>query len=188
LIERLRRARRHGALQMSRLTIFAAVLGGCCALPFAASAHITLEKQEATVGGGYKAVFRVPHGCAGSPTVALHIRIPEGVINVKPQPKAGWQVAVVKGKYEKSYTLYGNTLTEGVKQVDFTGGNLSDDFYDEFVLNTTLAGDLPPNTTLYFPVVQDCVTGTDRWIEIPEAGKSAEDYENPAPGLKLIAK
>ena len=172
---------------MSRLYLVA-VLGGVLMFPFTASAHITLEKQEAKVGGGYKAVFRVPHGCAGSPTIAIHIQIPEGVINVKPQPKAGWQLATVKGKYAKSYTLYGNTLTEGVKQVDFTGGNLPDEFYDEFVLNTTLAGDLKPDTTIYFPIVQDCVSGTDRWIEIPAAGKSADDYETPAPGLKLLAK
>lgn len=173
---------------MTKRVFIAALLGASVAFPLAASAHITLERQEAKVGGGYKAVFRVPHGCAGSPTVAIHIQIPEGVINVKPQPKAGWQVATVKGKYEKSYTLYGSTLTEGVKQVDFTGGNLPDDFYDEFVLNTTLAGDLPADTTIYFPVVQDCTSGTDRWIEIPAAGKTAEDYENPAPGLKLLEK
>jgi uncharacterized protein YcnI len=173
---------------MRKFSFVAALVGGAIAFPFAASAHITLEKQEAKVGSGYKAVFRVPHGCAGAATVGIHIQIPEGVINVKPQPKPGWQVATVKGKYDKSYTLYGNTLTEGVKQVDFTGGNLPDDFYDEFVLNTTLAGDLKPDTTIYFPVVQDCATGTDRWIEIPEAGKTAEDYEMPAPGLKLLAK
>jgi uncharacterized protein YcnI len=165
-----------------------ALAGGVLALPLAASAHITLEKQEAKLGGGYKAVFRVPHGCSGSPTVAIHIQIPEGVINVKPQPKAGWQLATVKGKYDKPYPLYGNTLTEGVKQVDFTGGNLPDEFYDEFVLSTTLAGDLQPDTMIYFPVVQECASSTERWIEIPEAGKTAEDYDMPAPGLKLLAR
>jgi uncharacterized protein YcnI len=175
-------------MQMRKLTFVAALVGSALAFPLAASAHITLEKQEAKVGGGYKAVFRVPHGCSGAATTAIHIQIPEGVINVKPQPKGGWQLATVKGKYEKSYTLYGSTLTEGVKQVDFTGGNLPDEFYDEFVLNTTLAGDLPADTTIYFPVVQECGSSTDRWIEIPEVGKSADDYEMPAPGLKLLAK
>jgi uncharacterized protein YcnI len=175
-------------MQMHKLSFIAALVGGSLAFPLAASAHITLEKQEAKVGDGYKAVFRVPHGCSGSPTVAIHIQIPEGVINVKPQPKPGWQLATVKGKYEKAYTLYGSTLTEGVKQVDFTGGNLPDEFYDEFVLNTTLAADLPADTTIYFPVVQECASGTERWIEIPEAGKSADDYEMPAPGLKLLPR
>jgi periplasmic copper chaperone A len=34
-----------------------------------ASAHATLEKSEANVGAGYKAVLKVPHGCEGSATV-----------------------------------------------------------------------------------------------------------------------
>jgi periplasmic copper chaperone A len=34
-----------------------------------ASAHVTLETKQAAVGSYYKAVFAVPHGCAGSPTV-----------------------------------------------------------------------------------------------------------------------
>ena len=30
-----------------------------------ASAHISLEPKQATIGSSYKAVFAVPHGCAG---------------------------------------------------------------------------------------------------------------------------
>ncbi|MFX9740594.1 DUF1775 domain-containing protein, partial [Acinetobacter baumannii] len=33
-----------------------------------ASAHVTLENRQAAVGSYYKAVFAVPHGCAGSAT------------------------------------------------------------------------------------------------------------------------
>jgi len=29
-----------------------------------ASAHISLEPKQATIGSSYKAVFAVPHGCA----------------------------------------------------------------------------------------------------------------------------
>ena len=57
-----------------------------------AAAHITLETKQATVGSYYKAVFAVPHGCKGSPTVKIRVQIPEGVIGVKPMPKAGWTV------------------------------------------------------------------------------------------------
>ena len=40
------------------------VLGavGVVAAVCAASAHVTLETKEATVGAPYKAVLRVPHG------------------------------------------------------------------------------------------------------------------------------
>ena len=36
---------------------------------FPALAHITLEQAEAPVSSAYKAVFRVGHGCEGSPTI-----------------------------------------------------------------------------------------------------------------------
>lgn len=154
----------------------------------AALAHITLEGQQATVPSTYKAVFRVPHGCDGSATVKIRVQIPEGVIAVKPMPKAGWTLETVKGKYSKAYDYYGTPTSEGVKEVVWSGGKLPDEFYDEFVLRAYLTGDLKPDTTLYFPVVQECEKGTERWIEIPAAGKDADDYETPAPGVKLQTK
>jgi uncharacterized protein YcnI len=149
-----------------------------------AFAHVTLERQQAAVGGGYKAVFRVPHGCDGSATTAIRIQIPEGVISVKPQPKPGWQIHIVTGKYGRPYTYYGNEVSEGVKEIDFTG-NLPDSYYDELVLNTYLTDSLAAGSMLYFPVVQECENGVERWIQIPEAGKKADDYPDPAPGVKL---
>jgi uncharacterized protein YcnI len=153
-----------------------------------AGAHITLERQEAAVGGSYKAVFRVGHGCGTSPTTKVRVRIPDGVINVKPMPKLGWQVETVKGKYDKSYTIFhGVTVTEGAKEVTWTG-RLPDENYDELVLSVYLTDDLGPGRTLYFPVVQECESGVHRWIEIPQDGKPAADYKEPAPGLKLLPK
>ena len=43
-----------------------------------AGAHVTLENRQASVSSYYKAVFAVPHGCAGSPTVKIRVQIPEG--------------------------------------------------------------------------------------------------------------
>lgn len=156
------------------------------ALP--AAAHVTLETQSAPVGSAYKAVLRVGHGCEGSPTVAIRVRIPEGVIAVKPMPKSGWTLETVKGKYAASYDYYGTPTTEGVTEVVWKGGPLPDEFYDEFVLRAYLTGGLKPDTTLYFPVVQECEKGVERWIDIPAEGKDADDYETPAPGLRLQPK
>src|SRR5258707_52234 len=78
-----------------------------------ASAHITLENQQAPVGSSYKAVPRVPHGCNGSATVAVRVRVPEGFLGVKPMPKPGWKLDVVKGKYPKSMTLRDAKVSEG---------------------------------------------------------------------------
>ncbi|MEA2896199.1 MAG: periplasmic copper chaperone [Bradyrhizobium sp.] len=152
-----------------------------------ANAHVTLENRQATPGSYYKAVFAVPHGCAGSATVKIRVQIPEGVIAVKPMPKAGWGTGTIKGKYSTSYELHGTTISEGVKEVAWSGGKLPDDNYDEFVLSAFLTGNLKPNTTLYFPVVQECEQGTSRWIDIPSEGKPAES-KSPAPGVRLIPK
>jgi hypothetical protein len=70
------------------------------------AAHVTLETQEARVGEPYKAVLRVPHGCEGAATTALRVRIPDGVIAVKPMPKPGWTLATTNGKYSKTYRFF----------------------------------------------------------------------------------
>lgn len=154
-----------------------------------AFAHITLEKGEAAVGSTYKAVLRVPHGCDGKATIAVRVKLPEGFIAAKPMPKAGWELKTVKGKYAKAYELWGEKVTEGVQEIDWTDGRLPDDFYDEFILRGTLAGDLPAGQMLYFPVVQECEGGAvERWIQIPQDGQGEDDLETPAPGLKLTPK
>ncbi len=156
------------------------------ALP--AAAHVTLEQREAPVGASYKAVFVVPHGCGESPTVRLSVRIPEGVIGVKPMVKPGWQIETVRGPYEKSYSYFhGATFSEGVKEVIWSGGNLPNAFFDDFVLSVFIAADLPAGKTLYFPVVQGCEKGEHRWID-PPAAHGKETANEPAPGVLLVPK
>lgn len=153
-----------------------------------AFAHISLEKNEAPAGSTYKAVLRVPHGCEGAATIKVTIRVPEGMISVKPMPHAGWTLSTAKGKYAKTYDYYGTPLSEGVTEVTWSGGNLPDEYYDEFVFRGTFSADLPAGP-VYFPVVQECEGGgIDRWIEIPEAGKSDHDTEMPAPSVTITPK
>jgi uncharacterized protein YcnI len=156
-------------------------------LAWSALAHITLEQREAPVGASYKAVLRVPHGCDGTATTAIRVRIPEGIIGVKPMPKPGWKLDLVSGKYRRSYTLRGVDVNEGVTEVGWSAGNLPDAFYDEFVFTGTISDGIEEGSTIYFPVVQECEKGVHRWIEIPSAQKSAEP-EEPAPALKLLPK
>jgi uncharacterized protein YcnI len=174
---------------MSRLS-YSRLLAVTAIVAFAtssASAHITLENREATIGSSYKAVFVVPHGCAGSATLKIRVQIPEGVIGVKPMPKPGWSVEAIKGKYAADYDFHGAKLSEGVKEVVWSGGKLPDDNYDEFVISTFLTNGLKPNTTLYFPTVQECEQGVSRWIDIPAEGNPHES-KWPAPGVKLMPK
>jgi uncharacterized protein YcnI len=153
-----------------------------------AFAHVSLETRQATVGSSYKAVFMVPHGCAGSATTKIRVQIPEGVIGVKPMPKAGWTLDTVNGKFTAEYDYHGSKLSEGVKEVVWSGGKLPDRNYDEFVVSTYLTSGLKPNSTLYFPVVQECEQGVNRWIEVPKEGSEGHDSKSPAPGVKLMPK
>jgi uncharacterized protein YcnI len=162
-----------------------ALLAALVSVP--ASAHVTLETQQAVAGSYFKTVVRVPHGCEGSPTTRLRVRIPDGAAAVKPQPKAGWELTIVKGKLAQPYDDgHGNKITEGVTEVVWSGGKLLDEHYDEFWFRMQLPK--TPNVTIYVPVVQECEKGIHRWIEIPAAGKSADDYKEPAPSLKLLPR
>lgn len=152
-----------------------------------ASAHVTLDKKEVPVGSFYKAVLTVPHGCEGSPTVRIAVQIPNGVISVKPKVKAGWTIDIKRGPYTRAYSfLHGAKFTEGPKEIVWSGGSLPDGFYDEFALQTFIAGELTPGATLYFPVVQTCEKGEHRWVQVPTADKPGEHLGEPAPAIKLI--
>ena len=57
-----------------------------------ALAHVPFENGQANPNSTYKATLRIPHGCAGKPTLQGARRIPEGIVAVKPMPKAGWKL------------------------------------------------------------------------------------------------
>ena len=173
---------------MRRSHLFAVAFGTAILASSHLSAHVTLEVREAPVDSYYKAAFGVGHGCEGSPTVRVRVRIPDGVTGVKPQPKAGWEVATVKTKLEKPISGdHGATITEVVSEVVWSGGKLLDAHFDQFLMQVKLPK-AAPGTVIYFPVVQDCEKGVNRWIEIPGAGKKLGDYKQPAAALTLIAK
>jgi hypothetical protein len=145
-----------------------------------AFAHITLETSEAPIGSGYKAVLRVPHGCDGAATTGITIKLPEGFVSAKPMPKPGWTLDITSGDYARPYKLFGSEVKSGATEISWSGGNLPDNEYDEFVVRGTLADSLTPGDTLYFPVIQTCTSGEEDWIDT-----SGSEDGTPAPGLKL---
>lgn len=153
----------------------------------AAFAHVTLATGEARTGTYYKAVFQVPHGCDGAATQTVRIQIPEGVIGVKPMPKAGWTLNITRGAYGKSYQSHGKAVTEGPKEIIWSGGALSDDNYDEFVFTSFLAGDFRPGQAISFPTVQQCAKGEVRWDQIASDGQNPHSLKSPAPALRIVA-
>ena len=149
-----------------------------------AFAHVSLEKSETERGRSYKAVLKVPHGCDGQATHTVRVEIPEGFIGVKPMPKAGWTIKTVRGAYAQTYGYYHGPLKEGVRQIEWSGGSLPDDFYDEFVAAGFIARELT-EPALYFKVVQVCDKGELAWVDIPSAGVDPHDLKAPAARLKI---
>jgi periplasmic copper chaperone A len=149
-------------------------------------AHATFESAEVATNTGAKFVLRVPHGCGDEATNTVRIQIPEGVIGVRPMPKAGWDLSTVTRPYQNSYDLFGTEVTEGVTEIVWTNGNLPSEFYDEFVFQARIAPAIAVGTTVYFPAIQECATGTEAWIEIPAEGQDAHDLEGPAPGVTVV--
>jgi uncharacterized protein YcnI/copper(I)-binding protein len=171
---------------MKSVHIAAAAATFLLACQTAALAHITLEQREAKAGSGYKAVLRVPHGCEGSATTSIRVRIPEGLYSVKPMPKAGWTLTTLKGAYAKTYSDHGSKVSEGVKEITWSGGKLLDENYDEFSFVGSLAPDLKDGTAMYFPTVQECEKGSTQWVDIPAAG-STGGLKAPAPMIRVAA-
>jgi periplasmic copper chaperone A len=149
-----------------------------------AAAHVTASPDTAKAGSYFTTSFTVPHGCAGAATVAVRIKLPEGVEDVKPQMKPGWTVDVVTRKLPSpKRDEHGNSVTEVADQVAWRGGPLPDNLYDTFGVLMKLPDQ--PGATLYFPTVQECQTGVHRWIEIPAAGQQWHDLTEPAPFVRL---
>jgi uncharacterized protein YcnI/copper(I)-binding protein len=152
-----------------------------------ADAHVTLATKEAAPNSTYKAVLQVPHGCDGEATTTVQVQIPEGVIAVKPMPKAGWTLTTTRGAYAKAYENHGRTVSEGVKAIVWSGGNLADEHFDEFTFSAMIATDGGAASAVYFPVVQQCAKGEAAWTEIPATGQSTRDLKKPAPSLRISA-
>jgi periplasmic copper chaperone A len=105
---------------------------------------------------------------------------------VKPMPKAGWSLSTVQGRYAAPHDLYGKPVSEGVTEVVWTGA-LADEHYDEFVLRGRVSGAVAPGTSLAFPVVQECESAAERWVEVPTPGADAQALRHPAPALRIVA-
>jgi uncharacterized protein YcnI len=166
----------------SLLAVAALVAGSA-----AASAHVTVQPNEATAGSYFQMAFVVPHGCDGKATVALRVKVPDGVTAVKPQMKPGWSVEIKTRKLDAPQPgAHGKSASETVDEVSWRGGPLPDNLYDTFGMMMKLPD--TPDGNLYFPVVQECDGGEHHWIEIPEAGKSRDDLREPAPLVRLKPK
>jgi uncharacterized protein YcnI len=169
-------------MRLSQLPFAAAIVA---ASTVTALAHASLETSAATPGA-YKAVLVIPHGCDGQSTHTVRLEIPAGYVDVKPMPKPGWSIETVTADYARPYELHGKTISSGVVQVIWSGGDLPEGFFDEFVVGGTLTG-VAAGDVLYFKATQLCANGEVAWHEEPAAGQDPHALEHPAPALTILA-
>ena len=148
----------------------------------AAQAHVVFAQPVATAGAHWAGALRVSHGCDGAATTSVQVEIPFGIVVARPQPKAGWMIAIEREPLTAPVAADGgDMLTERVSAITWTG-RLPDDQFEEF----GLAAKLPVEAgMLAFPVTQVCEQGEIRWTEVAAIGAARPAH--PAPVLTLSA-
>jgi uncharacterized protein YcnI len=152
-----------------------------------AQAHVTLEEPQALAGAAYKAVLRIGHGCEGTATHTLTVRIPAGFRGAKPMPKAGWTLTVERAVLPVPYESHGQKIAEDVVQITWKANGkesfLADAYYDEFVLRGQAPAKAGP---LWFQVRQQCEKGEWNWADIPASGTRTQGLKAPAVLLDVV--
>lgn len=150
----------------------------------AATAHVGVSGDETSAGSYSTLTFSVPHGCDGSPTTEVAIKMPEETFQATPTRLAGWDLEKVTADLDEPVQdAHGNEITERVDQVVYTADEaLPDGERAAFEIVVPLPEDTA-GETLYFPTVQTCEEGETAWVETPAEGQDADELEAPAPSI-----
>lgn len=141
--------------------------------PLAALAHVHVTPDTTAADATTTLTFSFSHGCEDSPTTALVIDIPQGVTNVVPVASASWDI---------QRTLADNGT---VTQVTYTAVRpIESGLKGEVAMDVRFAPDLA-DTSVPFPLTQQCVSGSTAWTEVAAAGEA--EPESPAPVVQVGA-
>ncbi len=175
-------------MHLRHIVLPAAAVAGALALAVApASAHVTVTPSTTAAGSYAVLTFSAGHGCEGSPTTKVAIRLPEEIYAVTPTRNSFWETDTVMKRLSEPITdAHGNEFTERVEQVVYTARTpLPDGQRDTFELSLQLPD--AEGETLAFPVVQSCQRGETGWTEVAADGQDAEELEHPAPLVTITA-
>lgn len=127
-----------------------------------ATAHVHTDPMTVKPGARATVAFRITHGCDGSPTVKVALRLPAGVTRATPVAVAGWK-ASARGRV-----------------VTWSGGRLAPTATQAFALTATFPA---TEGVLAFPMVQTCVKGENAWIDPTVAGQPEPAHPAPMIGV-----
>lgn len=150
---------------LRRATLSALAAAGIVALgTTSAAAHVTITPSTTAAGATAELRVEIPHGCVGSATTGITIRMPEGVSDVTASGTDRW--AVEQAADALTWT---------------TDQPLPDAEHAEVEFSVRLPDD--DGATLVFPVIQRCEQGEAAWTEVAEHGEGHDGLERPAPVL-----
>ncbi|HEY7813073.1 MAG TPA: YcnI family protein [Nakamurella sp.] len=151
----------------------------------AASAHVTVSADTTAAGSDAVLTFSVPHGCDGSATTKIAIKVPDQVTSVTPTVNPNWDVQKVTEALNPPITdSDGNQITQRVDQVVYTAKTpLAADLRDALALSLQVPD--VAGQSLTFPVIQTCEVGETAWIEQQAAGQP--EPAHPAPTIQVTA-
>ncbi|HVW46715.1 MAG TPA: YcnI family protein [Solirubrobacterales bacterium] len=161
----------------ARKLVPAALLALGLLAPAAAQAHVTLQPNEAPEGAYTVLDVRVPNESDHSNTTKVAVQFPEGFGDVSYQAVPGWNVEVIHEKLKKPIQTDDGPVTEGVKEVIFSGGKLAPGQFQDFPLSVQIPGKAGEELT--FKAVQTYEDEVVRWIGAPET-------EHPAPQVLVL--
>jgi uncharacterized protein YcnI len=161
------------------------ILGVALAAPLVlapvASAHVTLQPEEAPAGGFTRLDVRVPTERDNASTTEVDVQFPPGFLFVSTEPVPGWNSEITMRKLDKPVEQFGERITEEVDRVTLTadGEGIGPGQFQDFGLSLGVPD--KAGSTLTFKAVQTYSNGeVVRWIGPP-------DSESPAPQVKLTA-
>jgi uncharacterized protein YcnI len=150
------------------------------AAPAAAQAHVTLQPSEAPAGGFARLDVRVPNEREGASTTKVQLQLPDGFAEASYEPVPGWKVDVKKAKLAEPIKTDDGTVTEGVKEITWTGKQgIPPGAFQDFGLSVQVPG--KSGDKLTFKALQTCSNGeVVRWI-------GPEGSDEPAPVVSVTA-
>jgi uncharacterized protein YcnI len=162
---------------MIRKLVPMALLALALLAPAAARAHVTVQPSEAPEGAYTVLDVRVPNETEDATTTEVAVQFPEGFGDVSYQAVPGWNVEVIDQKLKVPIQTDDGPVTEGVKEVIFSGGKLAPGQFQDFPLSVQIPGKAGEELT--FKAVQTYDNGeVVRWIGAPES-------EHPAPQVLI---
>lgn len=162
-------------------TTFALIAVLALAVPASASAHVTLQPEEAAAGDFTVLDVRVPNERDDAATTKIDVQLPAGFVFASYQVVPGWSVDVKMQKLAKPVQTDDGPITSEVREMTWTADSdkagIQPGQFQDFPISVQIPGEA--GDTLTFKAIQTYDNGeVVRWIGAPES-------EEPAPQVAV---